>query len=260
MTMVQDNLRLGTSGWSYDDWNGVFYPPGTSQKERLSHYASQFRTVEVDSTFYGIPTMKTVQGWFERTPDDFMFSAKFPRSITHERRLIECEEEAMGFVGVMGELGHKLGPLLLQLPPSMTIASFHDLERFFEGLPDGLAYAVEVRHRSWLVEEFADLLKRWNVAMTLTSGGAMAPFWRVTSRIAYIRWLGQWDAMERFDEVQIDRGEDMDWWIARMNHFLDQGGLVVGYVNNHYSGHAPATVRELQQKMANVDRARPGGA
>ncbi|MFU8802553.1 MAG: DUF72 domain-containing protein [Bradymonadaceae bacterium] len=249
MSESDSKIWLGTSGWSYDDWNGVFYPPGTSQKDRLVHYAGQFNTVEIDSTFYARPAMKTVQGWYERTPDDFIFAAKFPRSITHDARLIHCEHEAIDFVGVMSELGEKLGPLLLQLPPSLTASSFDDLAGLFEGLPDGYAYAVEVRHGSWLIDEFADLLKRWNVALTLTSCGHLERFWRVTSRIAYVRWLGQWDAMDRFDEVQIDRSEDIAWWVPRIKHFLDQGGVVFGYVNNHYAGHAPTTVRQIEKGL-----------
>jgi uncharacterized protein YecE (DUF72 family) len=82
----------------------------------------------------------------------------------------------------------------------------------------------------------------------------------VTSRIAYIRWLGDWDAMDRFDEVQLDRSEDIAWWIPRMEHFLEQGGVIFGYVNNHYAGHAPATVRQIAGSMAGIDSLSKGGA
>ncbi|MBA2661837.1 MAG: DUF72 domain-containing protein [Bradymonadaceae bacterium] len=247
--MQSERVFLGTAGWSYDDWNGVFYPPGTSARDRLSYYGTQFSSVEIDSTFYASPSLKTVQSWFERSPEKFIFSAKFPRTITHEARLVHCEHDALNFVGVMSELGHKLGPLLLQMPPSFTIDAIDDLAHFFEGLPDGFAYAVEVRHRSWLVEEYAELLKRWNVAMVLTCSGHLERFWRVTSRIAYVRWLGQWDSVERFDQIQTDRGEEIGWWAPRIQHFVDRGGIVFGYVNNHYAGHAPENVRQIAAKL-----------
>lgn len=246
---VHPNLYLGSAGWSYDDWEGPFYPPGTSQLDRLSHYASRFRTVEIDSTFYGIPALSTVQGWYQRTPEDFVFSAKFPSSITHEAELIDCADETYRFVETMSELGEKLGPLLLQFSPSFGADRMNDLEAFLEGLPDGLMYAVEIRHPSWLMDDFANLLKRWNVALCLPSAGRLHRFWRVTSRFAYIRWLGRQNVLDRFDEVQIDRTEDIEWWVPRIRHFLDYGGMVFGYVNNNYSGHSPVTVREIARRV-----------
>lgn len=246
---IDERLFLGSAGWSYDDWEGPFYPEGTTSKGRLTHYAGQFRTVEIDSTFYGTPRRSTVAGWYERTPDDFFFAAKFPRSVTHEARLVNCAREAYDFVDVMTGLGEKLGPLLIQLPPSLTIDALDDLARLLEGLPDGLLYAVEVRHRSWLVDDFADLLKRWGVATCLTCSGHLQRFWRATSRIAYIRWLGEHDAIETFDHVQIDRTDELEWWAPRIRHFIDQGGVVFGYVNNHYAGHSPATIEMISKRL-----------
>ena len=246
---VHEHLYRGTAGWSYDDWDGVFYPSGTSSTGRLPYYASRFRTVEIDSTFYAIPARKTVRSWHERTPDDFIFAAKFPRTVTHQARLVGCGTEAATFVDVMEELGPRLGPLLIQLPPSLNVGAFDDLARFLEGLPDGHMYAVEVRHPSWLNEEFSALLKRWNVSMTLSCGGHLGRFWRATSRIAYVRWMGVHDVLESFDREQIDREEELDWWAPRLAHFLDRGGVVFGYVNNNYTGHSPATIETIETKV-----------
>lgn len=250
---VHERLLLGSAGWSYDDWDGPFYPPGTSSADRLTRYAERFRTVEIDSTFYGIPRQSTVQGWYQRTPDDFVFSAKFPASVTHEARLRDCGAEAVAFVERMGELGDKLGPLLIQLGPTFRVDRLPDLQRFLEGLPDGLMYAVEIRHRSWLIDEFADLLKRWNVALCLPSAGHLHHFWRVTSQFVYIRWLGRPNVLDRFHEVQIDRAEDVEWWVPRIRHFIGYGGTVFGYVNNNYAGHSPATLRMLAQRLSRDD-------
>ncbi len=249
MSELAGRALFGTCGWSYEDWNGVFYPPEVRGTKRLTHYARSFHTVEIDSTFYAIPARKTVQGWRERSPEGFLFSAKFPRLITHENRLVGCGNEAATFVDVMSELGDRMGCLLLQLPPSLTVHAFDDLARFLEGLPDGYSYAVEVRDRSWLVDEFADLLKRWNVALVLTDGGHLDRFWRVTSRVVYIRWLGNWNQFEHYNRVQRDTTEDLDWWTPRIEHILSKGGIVLGYINNNFAGYSPAIAEQLQSRF-----------
>ncbi len=247
--LVHERLYLGTAGWSYDDWNGAFYPSGTSSRARLPYYARQFRSVEIDSTFYASPSRRTVQSWRQRSPEGFVFSAKFPRAITHEARLVGCGTEAATFIEVMSELGNRQGPLLIQLPPSFTVDRFDDLARFLELLPDGLMYAVEVRHRSWLIDEYAELLERWKVAMTLTCGGQLGRFWRATSSIAYMRWLGGHNAFESYDHLQEPRDEELDWWAPRMAHFLDRGGTIFGYANNNYEGFSPETSRRVAAKV-----------
>lgn len=246
MSRLEGKALLGTCGWSYDDWAPGFYDASTSAKDRLTEYSQRYPTVEIDSTFYATPALTTVQGWVERTPDDFLFSAKFPRAITHEGRLADMGEEALRFVETMSELGSKLGALLLQFPPSFTIASLGDLERFLEGLPDGFVYAVEIRHRSWLTEEFAELLRRWQVSLVLTASPRLRPFWRVTSQVAYIRWLGRWNAYDSYDRLRRPVDEDLAWWVPRMEHFLEKGGTVLGYVNNNFAGHSPAVVEALK--------------
>lgn len=240
---------LGTCGWSYDDWQGSFYPQGLSKRDRLEVYARRFGTVEIDSTFYAIPALQTVQSWRERTPDGFVFSAKFPRLISHENRLEESGSLAQSFVETMSELGPKLGALLLQLPPGMTIQNFDALARFLEGLPDGYLYAVEVRDRSWLVEPFAKLLKKWQVTLALTDSNHMERFWRVTSTVAYVRLLGRWNQFEVYDRLQRDVAADLNWWVPRMEHFLSRGGAVLTYVNNNFAGHSPAVVEAARRRL-----------
>ncbi len=249
MSTFSGKALLGTCGWAYDDWNGVFYPESVSGRQRLEHYAQHFSTVEIDATFYAIPARTTVRGWRQRSPKGFIFSAKFPREVTHQSRLVGCGEAAATFVDVMSELGDRLGTLLIQLPPSMTVSRFADLEHFLEGLPDGFSYAVEVRHRSWLIEPFAELLKRWNVALALTDGAHLKRFWRVTSQIVYIRWLGKWNAFEDYDRVQRSVDDDLDWWIPRMEHVLEKGATVLGYVNNNFAGYSPTVVESIEERL-----------
>ncbi len=249
MSKLEGQAFIGTCGWSYDDWEGVFYPTGLPKRDRLQCYGERFETVEIDSTFYAIPAQTTVQGWRMRSPDGFRFSAKFPRQITHQRRLRNCGEMAVKFVEVMSELGDKMGPLLIQLPPSMTVRDLPQLGAFFEGLPDGFSYAVEVRHPSWLVEEFATMLKRWRVSLVLSDGAHLERFWRVTSRVVYIRWLGRWNAFERYDRVQGAYQEALEWWIPRIEHAMDHGAIVMGYVNNNFAGYSPAVAEAISDRL-----------
>lgn len=249
MARLAGKALFGTCGWAYDDWNGPLYPSSVSGTERLTHYATQFQTVEIDATFYAIPARETVRGWRARSPSGFIFSAKFPREITHQARLVGCGDLAATFVDVMAELGDRMGALLIQLPPSMTAGAFDDLARFLEGLPDGFSYAVEVRHRSWLTDEFADLLERWKVSVVLTDGEHLDRFWRVTSRLVYIRWLGGWDAFDSYDRLQRSVDDDLDWWIPRMEHALDRGAIILGYANNNFAGYAPEVAQRLQNHL-----------
>ncbi len=251
--IVHDRLFLGSAGWSYDDWDGVFYPDNTASKDRLKYYSRQFRSVEIDSSFYGTPSITTVQKWYQQTPDDFIFAPKFPRVITHDKRLVNCADETYRFVETMTELGEKLGPMLIQFPPSFTASAFGDLELYLQGLPDGLMYAVEIRHRSWLTDEFADLLKEWGVTLVMSCSGTLERFWRTTSRVAYIRWLGDYDSVDVFDHTQIDRQDEISWWIPRIRHFFAQGGVVFGYVNNHYAGYSIETIHDINRQLKDFE-------
>src|ERR687890_1546997 len=117
----EEDLYLGTSGWSYADWEGTLYPEALPSASRLAEYAKHYATVEIDSTFYGIPRRSTVEKWREIVPEGFVFAAKVPQEVTHERNLVETSSEVESFVQTMQALEARLGPLLLQLPPSFTV-------------------------------------------------------------------------------------------------------------------------------------------
>ncbi|MBF8255626.1 MAG: protein of unknown function DUF72 [Anaerolineales bacterium] len=140
--VVPGRLLLGTQGFAFDDWVGPFYPPGTAKADYLARYADHFHTVEIDSTFYGTPRPAVVRGWYDRTPADFVFAAKFPRAITHDKQLAEAESEGAEFVTVMQGLGEKLAVLTLQFAFDFEPAQWPRLEHFLEGLPSGPRYAV----------------------------------------------------------------------------------------------------------------------
>lgn len=181
-------LYVGTSGWQYRDWRGVFYPQGLAMRQWLDHYASRFRTVEVNNTFYRLPPPETFAGWAALLPEDFVMVLKLSRYLTHYRQLLEPEEPVNRFLAAAAPLGHRMGPLLLQLPPTLRVdvARLADtLDRF----PDGVRVAVEFRHPSWFDEEVASLLASRNAAFCLVDRRSrpFGPLWR-TADWAYVRF------------------------------------------------------------------------
>ena len=145
-------IRLGTQGWNYDAWVGPFYPKGTRATDFLSLYARAFKTVEVDSTFYAIPSAKTMRDWAGRVPADFTFALKLPKEISHENRLRDAGGASALFFDTARELGAKLGPILIQLGPDFMPAERPALAEFLSTLPRDLQFAVEFRQRGWIEE------------------------------------------------------------------------------------------------------------
>ncbi|HEX6507409.1 MAG TPA: DUF72 domain-containing protein, partial [Chloroflexota bacterium] len=191
------DIYLGTQGWSYRDWVGSLYPPGTTAREYLARYAEQFDAVELDTTFYGTPPPDRIQLWDRSTPDRFLFTAKTPRTVTHDRRLMDAEEEFGGFLRVMSGLGRKLGPILIQLPPDFTVAERPALENFLPLLPDDFRFAIEFRHRSWLSDDTYDLLRSYRVAWTMIDLSYMPRHVELTTDFTYVRWLGDRRQIQR---------------------------------------------------------------
>ena len=210
MSGLPEWLRIGTSSWSAPSWQGVFYPAGTQPVDYITHYAREFDTVEIDTTFYRIPSARMVDGWRERTPERFTFAAKMPQVITHEKFLEDCDQETGAFIKVMERLGDRLGPLLLQFR-YFRKAEFPDadpfidrLERYLPKLPAGRKFVVEVRNKHFVVPRLLDLLHRHGVALALIDHPW---FYRIdelmrrpgilTADFVYIRWLGDRHGIER---------------------------------------------------------------
>lgn len=257
------HLYLGAQGFSYPSWVGPFYPVGTPSSGYLQAYAAQFTTVELDTTFYGVPRASTIAGWRDRTPNGFRFAAKFPQTITHQKSLVQADEEAAAFVGAMSQLGDKLGPLLLQMPPSWGAGGFDVLKAFLPSLPAGFHYALEVRHPSWLGKEafprLLDTLRQRGIALCLEQYVGMPALDAVTAPFAYIRWLGRREDIpdDDFSRVRINRDVQLDRWAGQIKGYLKAGLTVYGYFNNHYQGHSPASVRAMQARLADVESPDP---
>jgi uncharacterized protein YecE (DUF72 family) len=237
---------------------GPFYPPGTAAGAYLEQYTTQFDTVELDTTFYAVPRASTVAGWRARTPPGFRFAAKFPQKITHEKGLADCREDALYFVDAMSALDQKLGPLLLQMPPSWPAAEMDTLATFLSELPPGFRYALEVRHKSWLAKDVLPrllaLLQTNGVALTLVQHGWMPRLDEITAPFTYIRWLGRREDIpdDDFSHIRINRDTQLDAWAEQVAGYLRAGTTVYGYFNNHYQGHSPDSARALQRRLLDI--------
>ena len=242
-------LLLGTQGFSFKDWVGPFYPAGTSSRDFLSAYARHFPAVEIDSTFYGIPRPSTILGWYDRTPEHFKFAAKFPRQITHDKKLAGALPEALGFIETMSALGEKLGVLILQFAFDFKPMYQDGLGEFLSNLPAGIRYAVEVRNRGWLTDSFRHLLEQHGAALVLQDLDRMPRMDWITADFSVIRWLGRRKDIEVFDRIQIDRTESMQEWAQIVEQILENNVDVFGFFNNHYAGHSPESVRQFAAMM-----------
>lgn len=240
------DIRLGTQGWSYGDWVGSFYPPESKPADYLRFYSRVFDTVELDTTFYSIPRPALVRSWAENTPDSFVFTAKLPQAITHEKHLKDAGSELAAFVAAMCLLGPKLGPLLVQLPPDFHYEELPALEAFLPLLPTDVSFAVEFRHRSWLRDDVQDLLRRYNVAWCVIDLYYMPHTPHVTADFSYVRWLGDRRKINQFDRIQIDRSAAQSKWAGMLREMAGQVRRIYGFYNNHWAGHSPASVNEMK--------------
>ena len=177
---------VGTSGWSYDAWRGLFYPEDLPKSKWLGYYASRFSTVEIDATFYRIPTEKTCAGWAAQVPDGVRFALKASRNITHRARLRGAGDTVSFFAERIRGLGDRLGPVLYQLPPTLRKDAGR-LRDFLETLPDGQAAAFEFRHPSWFDDEVYGLLRSAKAALCIAESDDLRTPWVTTAPFGYLR-------------------------------------------------------------------------
>lgn len=257
---MTSRIRLGTQGWNYDAWVAPFYPVGTRPADYLAVYARAFDTVEVDSTFYAVPPVKTVRGWYDRTPEGFSFALKLPQEITHERRLRDYADVAELFFDRARELGTKLGPVLVQLGPDFGPAELPALANMLPTLPRDIKFAIEFRQRAWINDGVLALLAEHGVALTLTDARwvprkqMLALAGRPTADFTYIRWMGGNRDIVDYSRIQIDRSRELEQWAGVLATLAKVRVKVYGYVNNHFAGHSPQSVRELQRMLGQTPK------
>ena len=250
---LPEQFYLGASSWTAPSWRGPFYPEDLPGPEWIRHYANHFRSVEVDATWYRAPSARTVDGWRERTPDDFVFSAKAPQTITHEKIMVDCVGELEGFLTSMRRLGPKLGVILLQFPyfrkdkiPHLP-AFLERLEPFLPLLPRDIRFALEVRNKTWLQPPLFEALRSHGVALAWVDHPWM-PTAReyarrrgaMTADFLYVRWLGDRYGIEEitkdWDRLVLDRVQETELWAEVLSEFNHRANRIFAYYNNHYAG------------------------
>jgi uncharacterized protein YecE (DUF72 family) len=240
-------LYVGTMGWSYNFWSGNFYPKALKSDEFLTEYSRHFDSVEVDNTFYRIPSRNTLTKWRSQVPKGFLFSAKFPRTITHLKMLENCGEAASFFIERISDLQSNLGPLLLQLPPYFGSGRPHLLRDFLASLPKKYRFAVEVRNTSLLGDKLYSLLREHDIALVIVDRPSSPRTEEITADFLYLRWEGDRKMVKgTLGKVEIDMTPEIKEWAKKIRGFMESVEDVFGYFSKYYSGHPPTDARKLQ--------------
>ena len=265
VALRSDRVFAGTCAWSFDDWRDVFYPHSLPRNRWLEFYARNFAAVEMDSSFYHMPSAKTVAHWAEMTPATFRFSPKLPKTLSHGKRLEEPAPEIAMMRHLADELGARFGCALLQLPPSFHARSHEEktLRAFLRVWPADVPLAVEFRHESWNTPHAAGMLEERGAAWVWADNlpldaqqHAGFGFRPVTARHLYVRLLGDFrtkygpDGREthRYGRLLWPRDMALEHWAVKLRHQADAEAIYV-FANNHYEGMAVETVRRLAAKL-----------
>ncbi len=230
-------IWVGTSGYNYPEWKGSFYPADLATAKMLPYYAARFPTVEINYTFYRMPSEKAVSGWAAQTPSPYALTLKAPRRITHDSRLKDCADTVQAFCEVAALLGPKLGTLLFQLPPNLR-KDVPRLSAFLESLPTGVRAAFEFRHESWFDDEVLKVLRDRNLALCVADSDRLSTPVHVTADYAYFRLRD-----EGYTEDDIAQWADT---IAR-----ETAGCrdVFVYFKHEEQGKGPAFARLLMDRL-----------
>ncbi|ALI98261.1 DUF72 domain-containing protein [Rufibacter tibetensis] len=234
-------VYIGTSGWHYNHWKGNFYPPGVTSKLFTEHYQRFFRTVEINNSFYRLPTPETFAAWRNSVPDDFLFAVKASRYITHMKKLKDPQQGLAQLLGNAQALEEKLGPILFQLPPAwrLNLERFQD---FLSALPPYHRYTFEFRDQSWYAQEVYDLLRAHNHAFCIYDlAGHLSPI-EVTANFVYIRLHGP---EGKYDGSYSE--STLQFWADHCRNWAQEGKDVYVYFDNDMHGYAPFNAIRLQE-------------
>lgn len=239
-------IHIGTSGWHYEHWSGNFYPSELSTEGYLEYYSKHFQTVEINNSFYQLPEEHTLKDWCQQVPEDFMFSVKASRYITHMKKLKDPEESLKNFIERISALEDHLGPILFQLPPKWHL-NLDRLKSFFQTLPDDFRYIFEFRDPSWFDESVLDLLHDQRATFCIYDlNGFLSPK-EVTSDLIYIRLHGPDGAYKGRYAV-----EDLAGWTGAISTWFHQGKQIFCYFDNDEKGFAPQNAERLMGMLQNV--------
>jgi uncharacterized protein YecE (DUF72 family) len=252
---------IGCSGWSYSAWQGPFYPANLDNSKWLSHYANVFDYVEIDSSFYRTPNLFMVKNWYKKTPDNFRFTAKFPKSITHDKRLVGADRELEYFFKSISGLDNKILALLIQLPPSLKVTEgIQGLKQIIPELDNRFRYAVEVRDRSWFQDLAYNFFANNKLCMVWSQLAEIKTPPIVTTDFLYLRLIGDRSINEKdFGKIQKDRVAEMRKWAKKLRRVVVEEEtekdsqrhpkLAIVSANNHYAGFGPGTANVFRKMI-----------
>jgi uncharacterized protein YecE (DUF72 family) len=230
-------VHVGTSGYNYPEWRGHFYPEKHPAKQMFAFYAAHFRSVEINYTFYRMPTAKTTEAWLAQAPPGFTYTLKAPKRITHEKRLVDCGETVRVFCESARVLGPHLGTLLFQLPPNLK-CNLARLETFLVDVPPDVRTAFEFRHESWLTDEVFALLRGRGAALCIADFGETTTPLHATARHGYFRLRD-----EGYSPADIDR------WAERVLTFEGQWDDAFVYFKHEDEGKGPEFARAFIDRL-----------
>ncbi|HVV00747.1 MAG TPA: DUF72 domain-containing protein [Verrucomicrobiae bacterium] len=238
---MNHRVYVGTSGWSYKGWNKAFYPEEVPKRRQFEFYASQFPTVEINATFYRLPTLNMTRGWRDKAPPGFVFAVKGSRFISHMKKLKDVEGALSKYFKRIEPMKSRIGVVLWQLPPNLG-KDVPRLNDFLRALPRGYRYAVEFRHPSWMDDSVFAILKKHRVAHASVSSLRMPMNLTVTTDLVYIRFHGLKDgAAHNYTRAELEP------WAAHIRRSANHGKVVYAYFNNDWNVRAPANARMLME-------------
>jgi len=241
---VTSSVHIGTSGWHYQHWKSKFYPPEVQAAGMLRAYTLHFDSVEINNSFYRLPTPEAVKDWVKQTPKNFVFAVKASRYITHNRKLNCPEDTLVKFLDVARGFGKKLGPILFQLPPGWNV-NVDRLAEFLEALPSRYRYAFEFRNQSWHTPNVVRLLTKFNVAFCIFELNGFQSAANVTANFVYVRLHGPGSAYQG-DYPALSLGR----WARNIEAWNYEGRDVFFYFDNDQAGYAPKNAMALRRLVA----------
>jgi uncharacterized protein YecE (DUF72 family) len=231
-------VHVGTSGYNYPEWRGTFYPDDIKPPKMFEWYSARFHAVEINYTFYRMPTGKTTTAWRDQAPEGFRYALKAPRRITHERRLLDCADSVTFFADAARVLGPHLGPLLVQLPPTFK-CDLSRLDAFLPMLPPDMSVAFEFRHDSWLTEEVFSRLSARQAALCIADFGDKTTPLRATARHGYFRLRD-----EGYTPAHIDT------WAGRIADMAPEWDDAFVFFKHEEEGKGPEFAKAFVERLA----------
>ena len=242
-------IYVGTSGWNYQHWRGVFYPPDIKDADMLGYISKRLPTIEINNTFYHLPRATSIARWRDTAPGNFVFSVKASRFITHAKRLVDTEEAVKTFLNLAKGLGDRLGPILFQLPPGFK-PDMGRISSFIDALPREFRYAFEFRNPGWETEEVYALLEKNNMAFCISDlAGHFSPV-KLTAGFAYLRLHGPAGAYAgKYDDRFLEE------WAGTFLRWSEEGHVYC-YFDNDMWGYAVENALRMNEMITGMLDAR----